>query len=197
VLQRAIADYRKDKPQPAVIVQPNVERIAAVPKLDSSPHITSSGGDSGSNVSSRATTGSKRKYRRHPKVYFQLHIRAEFNLLTVVQPDENAPDRPPSAYVLFSNRTQLHISYVLDVADKFRRSKRASQRKGFKLHRDCQDGRRAMAGTRSRRQGNVREQKPGNERSLLCPAGRVQEDARLCALSKLPRRLQGQARTKQ
>lgn len=30
--------------------------------------------------------GAKRKYRRHPK------------------PDENAPDRPPSAYVIFSNR---------------------------------------------------------------------------------------------
>lgn len=35
----------------------------------------------------------KRKYRRHPKA------------------DENAPERPPSAYVIFSNRT-LHPSIL-------------------------------------------------------------------------------------
>jgi hypothetical protein len=39
--------------------------------------------DAGTGSSSQ---GSKRKYRRHPK------------------PDEHAPDRPPSAYVIFSNR---------------------------------------------------------------------------------------------
>ncbi|KAM0701287.1 hypothetical protein Q7P35_011648 [Cladosporium inversicolor] len=92
VLQRAIADYRKSKSHPAVVVEPTVEHIAPVPKLDCSPHITSSSGpDSGPNVSSRATTGNKRKYRRHPK------------------PDENAPDRPPSAYVLFSNQVREHL----------------------------------------------------------------------------------------
>jgi len=35
--------------------------------------------------------GAKRKYRRHPK------------------PDENAPDRPPSAYVIFSNRMREEL----------------------------------------------------------------------------------------
>lgn len=35
---------------------------------------------------SSGTNGAKRKYRRHPK------------------PDENAPERPPSAYVIFSNK---------------------------------------------------------------------------------------------
>ncbi|GAB7332971.1 hypothetical protein MBLNU13_g04670t1 [Cladosporium sp. NU13] len=91
VLQRAIADYRKDKAQTTSLVDPTVERVAAVPKLERSPHIIASSGDSGPNVSSRATTGNKRKYRRHPK------------------PDENAPDRPPSAYVLFSNQVREHL----------------------------------------------------------------------------------------
>ncbi|MCJ1380985.1 hypothetical protein MMC17_004094 [Xylographa soralifera] len=35
--------------------------------------------------------GGKRKYRRHPK------------------PDENAPERPPSAYVIFSNRCREEV----------------------------------------------------------------------------------------
>ncbi|KAF3006024.1 hypothetical protein E8E13_010662 [Curvularia kusanoi] len=37
----------------------------------------------------------KRKYRRHPKVSFLL-----------ANPDENAPERPPSAYVIFSNQVR-------------------------------------------------------------------------------------------
>lgn len=38
-----------------------------------------------------ATLGTKRKYRRHPK------------------PDENAPERPPSAYVIFSNKMREEL----------------------------------------------------------------------------------------
>jgi len=38
-----------------------------------------------------AAHGAKRKYRRHPK------------------PDENAPERPPSAYVIFSNRMREEL----------------------------------------------------------------------------------------
>lgn len=41
--------------------------------------------------SSSSTQGAKRKYRRHPK------------------PDENAPDRPPSAYVIFSNKMREEL----------------------------------------------------------------------------------------
>jgi hypothetical protein len=37
------------------------------------------------------TQGAKRKYRRHPK------------------PDENAPERPPSAYVIFSNKMREEL----------------------------------------------------------------------------------------
>ncbi|RKF63674.1 putative hmg box protein [Erysiphe neolycopersici] len=40
---------------------------------------------------SGATLGTKRKYRRHPK------------------PDENAPERPPSAYVIFSNKMREEL----------------------------------------------------------------------------------------
>lgn len=40
---------------------------------------------------SGVTLGTKRKYRRHPK------------------PDENAPERPPSAYVIFSNKMREEL----------------------------------------------------------------------------------------
>lgn len=40
---------------------------------------------------SGASQGAKRKYRRHPK------------------PDENAPERPPSAYVIFSNKMREEL----------------------------------------------------------------------------------------
>jgi hypothetical protein len=40
---------------------------------------------------SGSTQGAKRKYRRHPK------------------PDENAPERPPSAYVIFSNKMREEL----------------------------------------------------------------------------------------
>lgn len=58
----------------------------------------------------------KRKYRRHPKVCFSLEL-TEDPLADplAIQPvseaddcfksDENAPERPPSAYVIFSNST--------------------------------------------------------------------------------------------
>ncbi|KAI8282757.1 High mobility group protein B3 [Colletotrichum sp. SAR 10_98] len=43
----------------------------------------------------------KRKYRRHPK------------------PDENAPERPPSAYVLFSNKKEPYETSALKAKEKY------------------------------------------------------------------------------
>ena len=60
----------------------------------------------GVSVTSQTTNAPKRKYRRHPKVSFHIlciGLKSAKHLL-VFQPDENAPERPPSAYVLFSNR---------------------------------------------------------------------------------------------
>ena len=54
---------------------------------DSDSKSTTSQGDQRVAISS----GSKRKYRRHPK------------------PDENAPERPPSAYVIFSNQVREQL----------------------------------------------------------------------------------------
>ncbi|KAF1815889.1 HMG-box, partial [Eremomyces bilateralis CBS 781.70] len=54
---------------------------------DSAAESRSSGKRTG-DPSSHAGTTTKRKYRRHPK------------------PDDNAPERPPSAYVIFSNHVR-------------------------------------------------------------------------------------------
>lgn len=48
--------------------------------------------------------GPKRKYRRHPKVWLEKKVSiVKVAHADVEQPDENAPERPMSAYVLFSN----------------------------------------------------------------------------------------------
>ena len=49
----------------------------------------------GKDGSASTQPSGKRKYRRHPK------------------PDENAPERPPSAYVIFSNSKAPHASAIL------------------------------------------------------------------------------------
>jgi len=85
-LQRRIANSRGIAPD-ASLVSPTQ---AAVEELklqdDVNPEQAA--------VESRETVGvvvTKRKYRRHPK------------------PDENAPERPPSAYVLFSNKMREEL----------------------------------------------------------------------------------------
>jgi len=92
ILQRAIAEYRKEGTQTAPVVELPTEPKHRAAKSDGSISIpTTIEPVSASNGTSRAPTGSKRKYRRHPK------------------PDDNAPDRPPSAYVLFSNQVREHL----------------------------------------------------------------------------------------
>ncbi|KAI0021483.1 hypothetical protein F4780DRAFT_737582 [Xylariomycetidae sp. FL0641] len=78
-LQRRIANYRGLAPD-ASLVSPTRTSIEE-------PRSESSRAAEPSRVENKdGTTVAKRKYRRHPK------------------PDENAPERPPSAYVLFSNK---------------------------------------------------------------------------------------------
>ena len=143
ILQRAIAEFRKEGTQTAPVVELPTEPKHRSAKSDGSISIpTTTEPLPGSNGASRAPTGSKRKYRRHPKVsrcqrlYVELQRRS---MLTKMQPDDNAPDRPPSAYVLFSNRMYPPASWLLIIADKRCRSERAPQRQGSQLHRDCQD----------------------------------------------------------
>ncbi|KAI1504384.1 hypothetical protein F5X99DRAFT_38288 [Biscogniauxia marginata] len=78
-LQRRIANYRGVAPD-ASLVSPTRTSIEDA-KFESTRTdiVRTDSKDGGSTVA-------KRKYRRHPK------------------PDENAPERPPSAYVLFSNK---------------------------------------------------------------------------------------------
>ena len=70
-------------------------------------------------------TGGKRKYRRHPKVsnlpsVWRVCVLFRFSrtwliICATLQADENAPERPPSAYVIFSNserrRSSIEIAY--------------------------------------------------------------------------------------
>ncbi|KAF3055923.1 FACT complex subunit SSRP1 [Daldinia childiae] len=77
-LQRRIANYRGVAPETS-LVSPTCTSIEDA-------RVESNRTESIKSEKSDGTTVAKRKYRRHPK------------------PDENAPERPPSAYVLFSNK---------------------------------------------------------------------------------------------
>lgn len=80
-LQRAIAEYRGVP----------YERVVGALATEGQPE---SGRTSETGQPTPTPTGppeTKRKYRRHPK------------------PDENAPDRPPSAYVIFSNKIREEV----------------------------------------------------------------------------------------
>ncbi|KAI0845115.1 hypothetical protein F5Y00DRAFT_273283 [Daldinia vernicosa] len=77
-LQRRIANYRGVAPETS-LVSPTCTSIEDA-------RVESSRTESVKSDKPDGATVAKRKYRRHPK------------------PDENAPERPPSAYVLFSNK---------------------------------------------------------------------------------------------
>ncbi|KAI5923366.1 hypothetical protein F4810DRAFT_710793 [Camillea tinctor] len=77
-LQRRIANYRGVAPD-ASLVSPTRTSIEDT-------RLESNRTDPARSESKDGSTVAKRKYRRHPK------------------PDDNAPERPPSAYVLFSNK---------------------------------------------------------------------------------------------
>ena len=104
-LQRAIAESRGQPPDKALVADSRKGSVAdrsddsgAEPR-DSSTRGTGHG-------SSAPGSGTKRKYRRHPKVSSaRTH---SLLLLTNSQVDANAPERPPSAYVIFSNRKMLN-----------------------------------------------------------------------------------------
>ncbi|KAI1739331.1 hypothetical protein F4680DRAFT_143547 [Xylaria scruposa] len=82
-LQRRIANYRG--------VAPDVSLVSPTrTSIEDSRH-DSNRTDIGRADTKVGPTVAKRKYRRHPK------------------PDEHAPERPPSAYVLFSNSRRLPI----------------------------------------------------------------------------------------
>ena len=85
-LQRAIAEFRgfaNDRPLKSPLRDAAYEHV---PKPDVTVQSYSS-----KESASATTTEQKRKYRRHPKS------------------DENAPEKPPSAYVLFSNRVREEV----------------------------------------------------------------------------------------
>ncbi|KAF1845738.1 uncharacterized protein K460DRAFT_405978 [Cucurbitaria berberidis CBS 394.84] len=87
-IQRAIAEWRGQPADRAL--PPALGRTASAADSyrseDSGPESKGKHGDTSTAVTS--APGTKRKYRRHPK------------------PDEHAPERPPSAYVIFSNQVR-------------------------------------------------------------------------------------------
>ncbi|KAK4186475.1 hypothetical protein QBC35DRAFT_453272 [Podospora australis] len=82
-LQRRIANTRGVASDASLVspTQPSIEDL----RIQDSQRIEAS------RIESGVVVVPKRKYRRHPK------------------PDENAPERPPSAYVLFSNRMREEL----------------------------------------------------------------------------------------
>ncbi|PSR81694.1 hypothetical protein BD289DRAFT_33579 [Coniella lustricola] len=82
-LQRRIANARGIAPT-AILVSPNRPAVEETRNDVHRPDTLTSA--SSQSQESAVPVVQKRKYRRHPK------------------PDENAPERPPSAYVLFSNK---------------------------------------------------------------------------------------------
>lgn len=87
-LQRAIAESRgQSSEKPLPINLPRAGSTAGSYRSDDSGPESKTKQPESSNPSS-GVTGAKRKYRRHPK------------------PDEHAPERPPSAYVIFSNQVR-------------------------------------------------------------------------------------------
>ncbi|KAK7988973.1 hypothetical protein PG989_009288 [Apiospora arundinis] len=77
-LQRRIANYRGQQVPVTTVVSPTRTSIEDMSSSNANKPVLPETKD--------VTTSTKRKYRRHPKV------------------DEHAPERPPSAYVLFSNK---------------------------------------------------------------------------------------------
>ncbi|OQN95173.1 hypothetical protein B0A48_18699 [Cryoendolithus antarcticus] len=87
ILQRAISDYRRknsyDESSYHMVEEQNgVRKADPVLAVDE---------DANGNGVARVSVNGKRRYKRHPKA------------------DEYAPDRPPSAYVLFSNQTRADL----------------------------------------------------------------------------------------
>jgi hypothetical protein len=145
-LQRAIAEYRgqsAERPLPLALTR--TASIEALYRSDESatenkgkqrqqPATNTTATSTGTGTVSGTGTGTstKRKYRRHPKVSQDVIPANASNIVLHApepsdhrQADENAPERPPSAYVIFSNRRYLCPSslHLLNV----RRCARASQ----------------------------------------------------------------------
>ncbi|PSN65557.1 hypothetical protein BS50DRAFT_589950 [Corynespora cassiicola Philippines] len=114
-LQRAIAESRgqsSDRPLPFSIAK-GASADGSYRSDDSAPE--SKGGQGVTSAAGTAGTSTKRKYRRHPKVSEvqtrRGHCKKRSNAFEEAhsdsfQPDEHAPERPPSAYVIFSNQVR-------------------------------------------------------------------------------------------
>jgi hypothetical protein len=122
-LQRAIAEYRgqsAERPLPLALTR--TASIDALYRSDESatenkgkqrqqPATNTTATSTGTGTGTSTGTSTKRKYRRHPKVSQDvIPANAINSVLHAPEPsdhrqaDENAPERPPSAYVIFSNR---------------------------------------------------------------------------------------------
>lgn len=113
-LQRAILNASKDRtPLPLLLHSASRDESAGLdePKKTQTPHFRQQNSIESQEQDAAARNNgppqrSKRKYRRHPKVgnrrcmTVQAHAKAAHP-----QADEHAPERPPSAYVIFSNRS--------------------------------------------------------------------------------------------
>ncbi|OCL08955.1 hypothetical protein AOQ84DRAFT_31351 [Glonium stellatum] len=91
-LQRAIAETRGQFHERALnLVRGKASSVDESYRSDESASETKPTKKGEASTVAGGSTSTKRKYRRHPK------------------PDEHAPERPPSAYVIFSNQTRENL----------------------------------------------------------------------------------------
>jgi len=94
-LQRAIAESRGQPAERALLLEHGKVTMQDGYQSDESMHDTKESSGQATPAAQASTsqpsTGTKRKYRRHPKA------------------DEHAPERPPSAYVIFSNQIREEL----------------------------------------------------------------------------------------
>ncbi|OQN95201.1 hypothetical protein B0A48_18624 [Cryoendolithus antarcticus] len=87
ILQRAISDYRRKNSYD----ESSYDMVEEQNGLRKADPVLAVDEDANGNGVARVSVNGKRRYKRHPKA------------------DEYAPDRPPSAYVLFSNQTRADL----------------------------------------------------------------------------------------
>nr|OQO23506.1 hypothetical protein B0A51_12422 [Rachicladosporium sp. CCFEE 5018] len=87
ILQRAISDYRRKNSYD----ESSYDMVEEQNGLGKADPVLAVDEDANGKGVARVSVNGKRRYKRHPKA------------------DEYAPDRPPSAYVLFSNQTRADL----------------------------------------------------------------------------------------
>lgn len=127
-LQRAIAESRGQPPDKALVADSRKGSVADRSDDSGAEPRDASARGTGHGSSSAPGSGTKRKYRRHPKVS---QLESALSSLTYSQVDANAPERPPSAYVIFSNRMRFSTPSSATADHWLQRSERSLEARTY------------------------------------------------------------------